>query len=214
MVFSAFTLVLFARNKVKGAATVLAVVVLAAGLYFAFPAAGVPTYLSERLEDLTTLKEGSENAHYVSVVQAEQEIKRFEPVEYVVGTLESRKDIALPETYYLRAFYIRGGISLLILLSIIGLTLFEANRRYRAAQGNPMRRGLFLATFLGVAGFAFAALFIPYFDIFPSNFYFWFLTAIIWCEPMNEKEVAATHAARPTQLVGARGQRLVTGLGG
>jgi len=214
MVFSAFTLVLFARNKVKSALAVLAVVVLAAGLYFAFPSAGVPTYLSERLEGLATLKEGSENGHYVSVVQAEEEIARFEPIEYAVGTLKSRKDLTLPETYYLRTFYVRGGISLLIQLSIIGLTLFEANRRYRAALGNPQRRALFLTAFLGVAAFSFAALFIPYFDIFPSNFYFWFLTAIIWCEPMNEKEVAATHAARPHQLVGARGQRLATRLGG
>jgi hypothetical protein len=214
MVFSAFTLVLFARNKAKSAAAVLAVVVLAAGLYFAFPQAGVPTYLRERLESLSTLKERSENEHYVSVIDTEAAIARFEPVEYVVGTLQSRKDIMLPETYYLRAFYIRGGISLLILLSIIGLTLFEAHRRYRAALGNPQRRALFLTAFLGVAAFSFAALFIPYFDIFPSNFYFWFLTAIIWCEPMNEKEVAATHAARPHQLVGVRGQRLATRLGG
>jgi len=214
MVFSTFTLVLFARNKAKSAGAALAVLILAAGLYFAFPMAGVPTYLRERLEGLSTLKEGSENEHYLSVVQAEGEIERFEPLEYLVGTLRSRKDIMLPETYYLRTFYVRGGISLLIQLSIIGLTLFEASRRYRVALGNPRRRALFLTAFLGVAAFSFAALFIPYFDIFPSNFYFWFLTAIIWCEPMNEKEVAATHAARPHQLVGARGQRLATRLGG
>ena len=214
LVFSVFTLVLFARNKVKSVVAVLGVVVLAAGLYFAFPSANVPTFLRERIEDLSTLKEGSERGHYESVVQAEEEIGRFEPLEYVVGTLKSRKDLILPETYYLRTFYVRGGISLLIQLSIIGLTLFEANRRYRAALGNPLRRALFLTAFLGVAAYSFAALFIPYFDIFPSNFYFWFLTAIIWCEPMNEKEVAATHAARPRQLVGARGQRLATRLGG
>jgi len=58
---------------------------------------------------------------------------------------------------------------------------------------------------LGAAGFTFACLFISYFDCFPSNFYFWFLAAVIWCEPMNEKEIAAAHAARPRQLVGARG---------
>jgi hypothetical protein len=114
------------------------------------------------------------------------------------------------ETYYLRTLYLRGAVSLVVLLSIIGLSLFEGHRRYRAAYGNPEKRGLFLAAFLGVAGFAFASLFIPYFDVFPSNFYFWFLVAIIWCEPMSEKEISALRPVRPPQrLAGAEAQDLV-----
>jgi hypothetical protein len=214
MVFSAITLVLFARNKGKSALAVLAVVVLVAGLYFAFPEASVSRFLTERLQELSTFREGSAYGHYVSIVDAEAAIEKFQPAEYLVGTFRSRIDLHLPETYYLRTFYVRGGTSLIILFSIIGLTLFEGYRRYRAAYGNPERRGLFLATFLGVASFAFACLFIPYLDIFPSNFYFWFLVAIIWCEPMNEKEVSAFYAARPhQQLIGGRAQRFVPGLG-
>ena len=213
MVFSAFTLVLFARNKVKGAVTVLALVLLTAVLYFAFPQLLVFRYLGERLQNLPTLSEPSAYGHYETVVEAEEAIARFEPVEYVVGTFQSRDTLAAPETYYLRTFYLRGGISLSILLSIIGLTLSEGHRRYRAALGDRVRRGLFLAAMLGAAGFAFACLFISYLDVFPSNFYFWFLAAVIWCEPMNEKEIAATYAARPRQLVGARGG-LVPRLGG
>ena len=205
MVFSAFTLVLFARDKVKGALTVLALVLLTAVLYFAFPQLLVFRYLGERLQNLPSLSEASAYGHYESVVEAEEAIARFEPVEYLVGTFESRDTLAAPETYYLRTFYLRGSISLSILLSIIGLTLSEGHRRYRAALGDRTRRGLFLAAMLGAAGFAFACLFISYFDCFPSNFYFWFLAAVIWCEPMNEKEIAAAHAARPRQLVGARG---------
>jgi hypothetical protein len=215
MVFSTVCLVLFARDKVKGALTVLAVVVLAAGLYFSFPDAAVPKFLTERIESLSSLREGSAYQHYGSVVSTEEAIKRFEPMEYLVGTFQSRKELILPETYYLRTFYVRGGVSLLILLSIISMSLFEAHRRYRAAQGDRMRRGLFLGAFLGVAGAAFACLFIPYLDIFPSNFYFWFLVAIIWCEPMSEKEVAAKLAVRPRQQVGrARAQELAPRLGG
>ena len=89
----------------------------------------------------------------------------------------------------------------MVTLSIIGLTVFEGFRRYRAAVGDRQRRALFLAAFLGVAGFAFASLFISYFESFPSNFYFWFLVAIIWCEPMSEKEVYEIRAVRPKQQV-------------
>jgi ABC-type multidrug transport system fused ATPase/permease subunit len=209
MIFSTVTLVLFAKDKVKSALTVLGIVVLAAGLYFAFPDAGVSKYLSERVESLWSLQEGSAYQHYTNVVLAEEAIKRFEPAEYLVGTFQSRKDLLLPETYYLRTFYVRGGVSLLLLLSITGLSLFEANRRYRAAKGFPVRRGLFLAAFLGVAGIAFACLFIPYLETFPSNFYFWFLVAIIWAEPMNEREVGEFHAGRPSQqIAGKRAQVL------
>ena len=214
MGFSAVTLMLFARNKVKSALAVVGVVVFAAGLYFAFPEAGVSRYFFERIENLSSLHEGSAYGHYVSVRDAEVAIERFEPAEYLVGTFQSRKELLLPETYYLRTFYVRGAVSLIVLLWIIGLSLFEGHRRYRASYGNPQKRGLFLAAFLGVAGFAFASMFIPYFDTFPSNFYFWFLVAIIWCEPMSEKEVSALNAVRPhQQLVGGRAQKLAPRLG-
>lgn len=209
MAFSTVALVLFARNKVKGALTVIVIVILAAGLYFAFPESGVSKYLSARIENLSSLREGSAYGHYVNVLEAEAAVERFEPAEYLVGTFQSRKGLMLPETYYLRTLYVRGAVSLVALLSIIALTLFEGHRRYRAAYGNPEKRGLFLAASLGVAGFAFASLFIPYFDIFPSNFYFWFLAAIIWCEPMREKGPPQARAVRPRQqLVGGRAQML------
>jgi hypothetical protein len=208
-VFSTVGLVLFAKNKVKGALTVIAIVLLAAGLYFAFPDAGVSRLLAERFENLSSLREGSAYSHYVGVLDAEAAVARFEPAEYLVGTFQSRNDLMLPETYYLRTLYVRGAVSLVVLLSIICLTLFEGHRRYRATYGDPPRRGLFLAAYLGVAGFAFACLFIPFLDCFPSNFYFWFLVAIIWCEPMSEKEVSALHAVAPRrQLVGAKALKL------
>ena len=214
MVFTTVNLVLFARNKVKSTLMVLGVVALAAGLYFTFPDTGVSTFLRSRLDNLSNLEDASSYQHYTNVVLAEDAIKRFEPAEYLVGTFQSRKDLLLPETYYLRTFYVRGGVSLLLLLSITGLSLFEANRRYRAAKGNPARRGLFLAAFLGVAGVAFACLFIPYLETFPSNFYFWFLVAIIWAEPMNEREVVEFHAGRPSQQVaGKQAQVLAPRLG-
>jgi hypothetical protein len=214
MVFSTIALVLFARNRAKSALTVVVVVVLVAGLYLALPEAGVSKYLSERIENLSSFRESSAYGHYVGVVSVEAAIERFEPVEYLVGTLKTSASDVIPiETYYLRTLYLRGALSLASLLCILALTLFQGYRRYRAASGDPLRRGLFLATFLGVAGFAFAALFIPYFETFPSNFYFWFLVAIIWCEPMTEKEVSALHAARLGQrLVSGRAQRLVPGL--
>jgi hypothetical protein len=119
------------------------------------------------------------------------------------------------ETSYLRTLYLRGALSLVTLLAIITLTLFQGYRRYRIASGNAQRRGLLLATFLGVAGFAFASLFIPYFETFPSNFYFWFLVAIIWCEPMSDKEVSALHAVGVgQQLASARAQKMAPRLGG
>jgi hypothetical protein len=201
MAFTCVALVLFSRNRVKGALTVLAVVVLVAGLYFAFPHVGVSRFLGERLGSLVDLREGSPAQHYTSVIIAEDEISHFEPAEYLLGTFQSRSDLLLPETYYLRTFFVRGAISLFTILSIIGMTVFEGFRRYRAATGDPQRRALFLAVFLGVAGFAFASLFISYFESFPSNFYFWFLVAIIWCEPMSERELYAIHAVRPKQQI-------------
>ena len=81
----------------KGALTVLAVVVLVAGLYFAFPQVGVSRFIGERLGNLATLNEGSAREHYTSVVIAEDEISRFEPVEYLLGTFQSRKDLILPK---------------------------------------------------------------------------------------------------------------------
>jgi hypothetical protein len=205
MAFSIVALVLVARNKAKSALTVGAVVLLAAGLYFAFPEAGVSKYLGERIENLSSLREGSAYGHYVSVLDGERAVERFEPAEYLVGSFMGQSDPIGLETYYLRTLYLRGAPSLVTLLCIIALSLLEGHRRYRAAYGDPQRRGLFLAVFLGVAGFAFASLFIPYFDIFPSNFYVWFLVAIIWCEPMSEKEVSALRAVAPSQqLVGGR----------
>jgi hypothetical protein len=197
MVFSTVALMLFARNKVKSALTVAVVLVFVVGLYFAFPEAGVSKYLSERVESLSSLREGSAYGHYTGAMDVLTEVERFEPAEYLVGTFARRSDLLNAETYYLRTLYLRGAVSLVTLLSIIALTLFQGYHRYRLAYGNPQRRGLFLAAFLGVAGFAFASLFIPYFETFPSNFYFWFLVAIIWCEPMSEKEVSALHAVRP-----------------
>jgi hypothetical protein len=188
MVFSMAGLLLFARNKVRGTLALVAVVILVTGFYFAFPTARISAYLSERIENLSTLREGSIYQHYRSIVDTEALVARFEPAEYLVGTFQSRKNLMMPETYYLRTLYVRGAVNLVILLSIIGLTLVEGYRRYRAALGSPIKRGLFLAATLGVAGFSFASLFIPYFDTFPSNFYFWFLAAIIWCEPMQAKE--------------------------
>jgi hypothetical protein len=211
MVFSTVALVLFARNRVKGALTVIVTVVFVAGLYFAFPGASVSKYLRERVENLSSLREGSAYGHYTSVVDAEKAVENFEPAEYLVGTFKGPNDWLPLETYYLRTLYLRGALNLVTLLSIIALTLFEGHRRYRLAYGNPQRRGLFLAVFLGVAAFAFASLFIPYFDTFPSNFYFWFLAAIIWCEPMNEKEVCALHAQAARlhqQMAGGRAQKL------
>jgi hypothetical protein len=183
MVFATIALMLFAGNKVKSVLTVIVVALFAAGLYFAFPQAGVSKYLTERIENLGSLRESSAYQHYVSVVDAEAEIAHFEPAEILVGTFQSRDKAFLPETYYLRTLYLRGALGLATLLSIIALSVYEGYRRYRAASGNPQRRGLFLAALIGVAAFAFGALFIPYFDIFPSNFYFWFLVAIIWGEP-------------------------------
>ena len=196
MVFSTVALVLFARNKVKSALTVAVILVFVAGLYFAFPEAGVSKYLSERIENLSSLREGSAYGHYTGAMDVLAEVERFEPAEYLVGTFARRSDLLNAETYYLRTLYLRGAVSLVTLLSIIALTFFQGYHRYRLAYGNPQRRGLFLAVFLGVGGFAFASLFIPYFEIFPSNFYFWFLVAIIWCEPMSEKELSALHAVR------------------
>jgi len=214
MIFTSIALILFSRNRVKGALTVLAGVVLVAGLYFAFPQVGVSRFIGERLGNLATLHEGSASEHYTSVVIAEDEISRFEPAEYLLGTFQSRKDLILPETYYLRTFFVRGAISLLVILSIIGMTVFEGFRRYRAAVGDRQRRALFLAAFLGVAGFSFASMFISYFESFPSNFYFWFLVAIIWCEPMSEKELYAIHSVRPKQqIVGGQAQTLAPGIG-
>jgi hypothetical protein len=216
MVFSTITLVLFARNRVKSALTAAMVVVLVAGLYFAFPEAGVSKLLTQRIENLSTLREDSAYGHYTGIVDVEAAIERFEPVEYLVGTLKSSPiDVIWVETYYLRTLYLRGALSLASLLCILGLTLFQGYRRYSAESGNPQRRGLFLATFLGVAGFAFAALFIPHFETFPSNFYFWFLVAIIWCEPMSEREISVLREGRLGQrLVGARAQRMAPGLRG
>jgi len=208
MIFTSIALILFSRNKMKGALTVLAIVVLVAGLYFAFPRVGISRFLGERLGNLADLHEGSASQHYTSVVIAEDEISRFEPAEYLLGTFQSRKELILPETYYLRTFFVRGAISLLVILSILAVTAFEGFRRYRAAAGERQRRALFLAAFLGVTGFAFASLFISYFESFPSNFYFWFLVAVIWCEPMSERELYAIHAVRPKQqVVGGRALR-------
>jgi len=201
--FTAIALIFFAKNKVKGALSVVGVVALLAGLYFAFPEAGVSRYLTARLEKFTNLADPSTFNHWNNIVTAQEAISRFEPGEYLVGTFKSRETLMLPETYYLRTLYVRGGASLLILLSIMSLTLLEAHRRYRAALGDRMRRGLFLTAFLGVAGVAFACLFIPYLETFPSNFYFWFLVAIIWCEPMNERERVEFRASRPLQHVTA-----------
>jgi len=207
MVFTTINLVLFTKDRMKSALTVIAAAILVAGLYFAFPNVGVAKFLAERVETVSNLGDESARSHYTSIIVAEEAIERFEPAEYVFGTLESRNQALAPETYYLRTFYLRGGSSLAILLAIIGLSLFESHHRYRLAKGDRERRGLFLATFLGVAGIAFACLFIPYLDSFPSNFYFWFLVAIIWCEPMTEREIIAMHAARPQQQVTARQTR-------
>jgi hypothetical protein len=207
MVFTTINLVLFTKDRIKSALTVIAVAVLVAGLYFAFPNVGIAKFLAERVETVSNLGDESARSHYTSIILAEEAIQRFEPAEYIFGTFESRNQSLAPETYYLRTFYLRGGASLAILLAIIGLSLFESHYRYRLAKGDRKRRGLFLATFLGVAGIAFACLFIPYLDSFPSNFYFWFLVAIIWCEPMTEKEIIAMQAARPQQQVTARQTR-------
>ena len=93
------------------------------------------------------------------------------------------------------------------------MTVFEGSGG-TARSGDRQRRALFLGAFLGVAGFAFASMFISYFESFPSNFYFWFLVALIWCEPMSEKEIYAVHAVRPKQqIVGGQAQKMALGLG-
>jgi hypothetical protein len=216
MVFSTVALVLFAKNRVKSALTAAVLVIFVVGLYYAFPEAGVSQLLSQRIENLSSLRENSAYGHYTGAVDVEAAVARFEPAEYLVGAIKSsRVELLSVETSYLRILYLRGALSLVTLLAIIALTLSQGYRRYRIASGNPQRRGLFLATFLGVAGFVFASIFIPYYETFPSNFYFWFLVAIIWCEPMSEKEVSALHAVSlGQQLASARAQKMAPRLGG
>lgn len=187
MVVATLTLSLFARNKVRSAMTLFMVALFAIGLYFAFPRASVSSYLTERIENLRSLREGSAYGHYLAVVEVEDAVARFSGPEYLVGTFTSRDEMMWPETYYLRTLYTRGAVSLGALLLMIFMSIRQAHRRYRAASGNPEQRGLFLALMASVVAFAFGSIFNPYFDMFPSNFYFWFLVAILWCEPEQRK---------------------------
>ena len=157
--------------------------------------ATVSLFLTERIENLGTLREKSSYQHYLSVIEARQEISGFSTAEYLLGTLKSPTAASLPETYYLRTLYVRGVLSLAVLFGIIGLSLWEAHGRYRAAAGDRSQRGLFLGALVAISSFAFASLFIPYFDTFPSNFYFWFLVAIVWCEPEVRPKRKAPEAA-------------------
>jgi hypothetical protein len=191
MVFSGLALSLFARRKLTAVLVVVLGACLVAGLYVAFPRATVPKFLTERIENLGSLREGSAYQHYTVVIDVKKEIARFAPAEYLVGTFNSPSFLLLPETYYFRTLYIRGVPSLLLLLCIIGLSGLEAHRRYRVAAGNRLHRGLFLGLLVGISSFAFASLFLPYFDTFPSNFYFWFLVAIVWSEPEPARKAPA-----------------------
>jgi hypothetical protein len=163
------------------------VALFAIGLYFAFPKSSVSSYLTERIGNLRSLREGSAYGHYLAVVDTEDAVARFSPAEYLVGTFTSRDKMMWPETYYMRTLYTRGAVSLGALLVMILMSFRQAHRRYRAASDDPQQRGLFLALMAGVVAFAFGSLFNPYFDMFPSNFYFWFLVGIIWCEPERRK---------------------------
>ena len=52
MIFTSIALILFSRDRVKSAMTVIAVAVLVAGLYFAFPQVGVARFIVMRLGTL------------------------------------------------------------------------------------------------------------------------------------------------------------------
>jgi O-antigen ligase len=183
MGFSGLSLLFLAKRKLTGLLALVSVLLIAAGLYFAFPEAGVLRYLTERAGNLSTFRETSTYMHYVGVIDGLKEVSRFTPEEFLTGTLGSRTELVAPETYYLRTIYLRGLPGLLVLLSIIVVSVSEAYRRYRGARGSPEQKGLFLAILVCLCSFSFASLFIPYFDTFPSNFYFWFLVAILWSEP-------------------------------
>ena len=59
------------------------------------------------------------------------------------------------------------------------------------------RAWTYIRCMASVVAFAFASIFNPYFDMFPSNFYFWFLVAIIWCEPEPRKATTTALESPP-----------------
>lgn len=203
MGFSGLGLVFLAKRKLAGLLALVAFVLMAAGLYFAFSQAGVLMFLTERAGNLSTFRDSSAYGHYVGVIDGLKEVSRFSPEEFLTGTLGSRTELVAPETYYLRIIYLRGIPALLVLLSIIVVSIAEAYRRYRGAPGSPQQRGLFLAIMVCLCSFSFASLFIPYFDTFPSNFYFWFLVGILWSEP-DATLLPKTSTAPPGQGSKAR----------
>lgn len=185
--FSFAGLAVLSKRKLALLLILVSAAGMGTGLYYFSSETGVNRYLTERVQNLSTLRDKSAYLHAQGLEDTWKDITNFSGTEYLLGTAKEGAALGAPETYYERTVYLRGVPELLVLLFMIGLSVYEARQRYYLAAGNPLQRGVWLGCQLTICSYAFACSFIPYLDMFPSNFYFWFLVAIVWAEPMRNK---------------------------
>jgi hypothetical protein len=198
----------FAKRKLVSLLILGVIGGVGAGSYFLTSETDFGRFLTERVKNLSSLRDTSSYLHAQGVKDTWEAIRKFSGTEYLLGSgnpralLGARGGVYV-ETYYEAVVYLRGVPELLLLSFMIGLSAHEARRRYRLSAGDPMQRGLWLGCQLAICSFAFASWFHPYFDAFPSNFYIWFLVAIVWAEPMRNKG----SSPKPGDQSGRRGAR-------
>jgi hypothetical protein len=192
LVFSCAGMVTIAKRKLVPLLILGVIVSIGGGTYFLTSYADFGKFLSERVQNLSSLRDESSFLHAQGVKDTWKKIVNFSGTEYLLGSEDPRALLGprggtYVETYYEAAVYHRGVPEFLLLLFMIGLSVHEARRRYILSAGNPVQRGLWLGCQLAICSFVFASSFHPYFDAFPSNFYIWYLVAIVWAEPMRDK---------------------------
>ena len=153
----------------------------------------VPVLSSASLQDkiilLYELKAGSIQQH-ISTLSIERFINESNLLNLLFGLHNSA---IFNENFYIYFGEVYGVIGLFIFVTIIFLTvILGIKRSIIALNHDPFRQDLhcFMTSF--IVAMSIASMGIPYFIVFPVNFYFWIFVLLIWLTPGCRREKCST----------------------
>jgi O-antigen ligase len=184
------------------AVALLVAIVIGAGIYY-FNNTDIVQYARERfVEPFSGNLDRSQEMHLNEPYLVWREIQSWSLVDFILGSPRIDRLLAYNpdnragvENYYFSLLLRSGIVAPLLFIILLGMTWWRAFQMSRTARGTYQR--LMVGGMGIVAGGFVAFAVIPYPDVFPSNFFFWFVVSIIWSIDLREDNT------RPTAHVSA-----------
>jgi hypothetical protein len=129
-------------------------------------------------ETLELAQIASVSEHFGADESAMQRVDELQTFEQRFGQLRAGPILVGTDYFHAESWY----MALLIRTGIVGLALWFLVIGQTSARGLRLRRisKVHAAATAAVLAIAVASIFLPYPDVFPSNFYFWLALGIVW----------------------------------